>query len=117
MIMRRFTGRTRKDQDFAEEIESHLAHEEDVNRARGLSEEEGRRQARLRFGNPRTIREREWRYRSLVWIDDLWRDFSFALRALRKAPGFATIAVLVIAVGIGVNTAVFSVVASSRGLF
>jgi predicted permease len=110
MIMRRFTGRTQKDQDFAEEIESHLAHEEDANLARGFIPEEGRRQARLRFGNPRTIREREWRYRSFAWIEDLRRDFSFALRALRKTPGVAAIAVVVIAVGIGVNTAVFSVI-------
>jgi putative ABC transport system permease protein len=109
MMMRRFTGRTCKDQDFAEEIESHLAHEEDTNQALGLSQDEARRQALLHFGNPRTVREREWRYRSLAWMEDLRRDFSFALRSLRKTPGLATIAVLVIAVGIGVNTAVFSV--------
>ena len=88
MSCRRFTGRTRKDQDFAEEIESHLAHEEDANLARGFSPEEARRQAHLRFGNPRTVREKEWRYRSIAWIEDLRRDFSFAVRALRKSPGF-----------------------------
>jgi predicted permease len=110
MNLRRFTGRTEKDQDFAEEIQSHLAHEEDANANRGLSPEESHRQANLRFGNPRTVREREWRYRSLAWFEDLRRDFSFALRALRKTPGLAIIAVLVIAVGIGVNTAVFSVI-------
>jgi hypothetical protein len=56
MNIRRFTARTRKDQDLAEEIESHLAHARDANAARGLSPEEARRQARLRFGNPRTTR-------------------------------------------------------------
>ncbi len=110
MNLRRFGNRTKKDGDFAEEIESHLAHEEDANAARGLSQDEGRRQAHLRFGNPRTVREREWRYRSIPWMEDLWRDLQFALRALAKAPGFAIIAVVVIAVGIGVNTAVFSVI-------
>jgi putative ABC transport system permease protein len=110
MNLRRFSHRTRKDRDLAEEIESHLAHEEDANLARGLSPEEARRQARLRFGNPCTVREREWRYRSFPWISDLKRDFSFAVRALAKTPGFTAIAVLVIAVGIGVNTAVFSVI-------
>lgn len=110
MSMRRFTNRTRKDHDFSDEIESHLAHEQDANLARGLSPEEARRQAHLRFGNPRTVREREWRYRTLPWIEDLRREFSFALRALGKTPGFAVIAVLVIAIGIGVNTAVFSVI-------
>jgi putative ABC transport system permease protein len=110
MNLRRFSNRTRKDQDFAGEIESHLAHEEDANLARGLSPEEARRQALLRFGNPWTVREREWHYRSFPWISDLKRDFSFAVRALAKTPGFTVIAVLVIAVGIGVNTAVFSVI-------
>jgi putative ABC transport system permease protein len=110
MNLRRFSNRTRKDKDFAGEIESHLAHEEDANLARGLSPEEARRQALLRFGNPWTVREREWHYRSLPWISDLKRDFSFAVRALAKTPGFTAIAVLVIAVGIGVNTAVFSVI-------
>ena len=110
MNLRRFTNRTRKDQDFADEIEAHIAHEEDANRDRGLSPEEARRQARLRFGHPRTAREREWHYRSLPWLDALRRDLSFALRSLAKAPGVTVIAVLVIAVGIGVNTAVFSVI-------
>jgi putative ABC transport system permease protein len=110
MILRRFTHRARKDQELADEIESHLAHEQDANAARGLSAEEARRQARLRFGNPRTTRERVWRYRSLPWIEDGWRDLRFALRSLAKTPGFTLIAILVIAVGIGVNTAVFSVI-------
>ena len=110
MSVRRFTGRIQRDQDFAEEIESHLAHEEDANRSRGLSPENAHRQARVRFGNPRTVREREWRYRSFPWLEDLWRDFRFALRALGKTPGFTIIAILVVAVGIGVNTAVFSVI-------
>ena len=110
MSMRRFTNRTRKDQDLAEEIESHLSHAQDANAARGLSPEEARRQAHVRFGNPRATRERVWRYRSIPWLEDLWRDLRFALRGLRKTPGFTIIAVLVIAVGIGVNTAVFSVI-------
>jgi len=110
MSVPRLIDRTQKDRDFAEEIESHLEHEEDANLAWGHSPEEARRQARLRFGNPRTYREREWRHQSVPWIEDLWRDFRFALRALKKVPGFVTIAVVVIAVGIGANTAVFSVI-------
>ncbi|HWE86455.1 MAG TPA: ABC transporter permease [Terracidiphilus sp.] len=110
MNLRRFRNRNKRDEDFAEEVASHLAHQQDANTARGLSPDEARRQAQLRFGNPRTVREREWRYRSFPWIEDLARDFSFGVRALAKTPGFTLIAVVVIAVGIGVNTAVFSVI-------
>jgi putative ABC transport system permease protein len=110
MDMRRFMHRTRKDQELAEEIEAHLAHEQEANAARGLSSQEARRQAHLRFGNPRVTRERVWRYRSLPWVEDVWRDLHFALRSLAKTPGFTAIAIIVIAVGIGVNAAVFSVI-------
>ena len=80
MSLRRFMHRTRKDEELAEEIESHLAHEQDANGARGLSGEEARRQARLKFGNPRTTREHVWRYRSLPWIENGGRDLRFALQ-------------------------------------
>jgi putative ABC transport system permease protein len=110
MSLRRYLGRTRKDQDLAEEIEAHIAHQRDANLARGLSPEEARRQAHLRFGNPRTTRERVWRYRSFPWIEDLRRDLSFAVRVLAKTPAFTAIVICVLAVGIAVNTAVFSVI-------
>ena len=70
MGLRRFAQRRKKDADLAEEIESHLAHEEAANIARGMSPQEARRQARLKFGNPDSVRERVWRYRSLPWIED-----------------------------------------------
>src|SRR5271155_3652682 len=110
MNLHRYTDREKKDHDLAEEIESHLAHEEDANTARGMSSAEARRQANIKFGNPRSTRERVWSYRSLPWIEDSWRDFRFVLRSLAKTPGFTAIAITVIAVGIGVNTAVFSVI-------
>ena len=110
MNIERFKDRKRKDEDLAEEIDSHLAHEQDANAARGLPSPEARRQAHLKFGNPRTTRERVWQYRSIPWLEDFWRDLKFVLRSLAKTPGFTAIAIIVIAVGIGVNTAVFSVI-------
>ncbi|HEY6448394.1 MAG TPA: ABC transporter permease [Acidobacteriaceae bacterium] len=110
MTIRRFTDRARKDEDLAQEIESHLAHEQDAQAARGLPPDEAQRRARLRFGNPRTTRERVWRDRSFPWLEDAVRDLRFALRSLARTPGFAVITLLVLAVGIGVNTAVFSVI-------
>ena len=110
MNLRRFVQRRKKDEELADEIESHLAHEEDANAARGLSADEARRRARVRFGNVRATRERVWMDRSFPWVETLWRDVRFALRSLKKTPAFTCIAILVIAVGIGVNTAVFSVI-------
>ena len=110
MNLRGMTQRAKKDEELAEEIESHLAHEEDANAARGLSAEEARRRARVRFGNPRATRERVWLDRSFPWIETLLRDLRFAWRSLKKTPAFTVIAILVIAVGVGVNTAVFSVI-------
>lgn len=110
MSLRRFWQRRKKDEELAEEIEAHLAHEQDENQARGLSAEEARRRARVRFGNPRAMRERVWLERSFPWIENLWRDLRFAWRSLKKTPTFTCIAILVIAVGVGVNTAVFSVI-------
>ncbi|MES2220832.1 MAG: ABC transporter permease [Acidobacteriota bacterium] len=110
MNLRRLTQRAKNDEELAEEIESHLAHEQDANAARGLSADEARRRARVRFGNPRATRERVWLDRSLPWIETLLRDLRFAWRSLKKTPAFTAIAILVIAVGIGVNTAVFSVI-------
>ena len=67
MTLRRFMNRKEKDEELAEEIESHLAHARDLNAERGLSPNEARRQANKKFGNPRTVRESVWRYRSLSW--------------------------------------------------
>src|ERR1700749_168780 len=110
MNWRRFVGRKAKDAELAEEIESHLAHDEDLRTARGVDAEEARRQARVKFGGQNTVHEQEWRYRSLPWVEAVWRDLKFVTRSLAKTPGFTIVAILVIAVGIGVNTAVFSVI-------
>src|SRR5258708_30105704 len=110
MNWRRFVGRKVKDAELAEEIQSHLAHDEDLRAARGVDADEARRQARVKFGAQNTVHDQEWRYRSLPWVEAVWRDLKFVARSLAKTPGFTIVAIVVIAVGIGVNTAVFSVI-------
>ena len=110
MNLRRYVQRKNKDAEFRAEIESHLQHEQDLNMGRGMNPEEARRRAQIKFGNPRSIREDIWRYRSFAWLEDAGRDIRFAFRSLRKTPGFTIVAILVIGLGTGVNTAVFTVV-------
>jgi putative ABC transport system permease protein len=110
MNLRRFMERKAKDSDLAEEIASHLSHDEDLRAARGVAADEARRQARVKFGSQNAVRAEEWSYRSLPWVEAVRRDLMFALRSHRKNLGFTIIAITVIAVGIGVNTAVFSVI-------
>ena len=104
--------RKRSTEDFAEEMKAHLELEADALRAEGLSEKEAHRTARLEFGNTQTAQERFHLRGRALWLDNLKRDSLFAIRQLMKNRGFAVTAVLTLALGIGANTAVFSLVNS-----
>lgn len=103
-------GRRRSDDDFAEEIGAHLELEADELRAEGLDREEARRRARVAFGSVALARE-SFRLRGrLAGFDDLQRDLRFAARQIARNPGFAAITIFTLALGIGANATIFSLV-------
>jgi putative ABC transport system permease protein len=102
-------GGGRRDADRAREIAAHLALLEDDLRSKGMTPEEALRQAHIRLGNTAVIREEVRQMDSVPVLENLGRDVSYAMRQLRKSPGFAVAAIVTLALGIGAVAAMFSV--------
>ena len=109
-LWRHWRNRSESEQEMDEEMRFHLeARIEDFVRG-GVSREEACRRARIEFGSTENYKVDVRHARRVTWLEDFLLDLSFGFRTMRRAPGFAGIAILTMALGIGANTAMFSII-------
>ncbi len=108
--LRTFFQRRKLDEQLSEEIRVHVDMATEANVAKGMTPDEARYAALREFGNVAGIQEQAREGRGWVWLEQLFQDGKYAFRALRKTPGFAGVVVLSLGLGIGANTALFSLI-------
>ena len=106
--IRNLGRRSKVDAEIEEELRAHIEMAVEDGVRAGMTEEEARRAARARFGNPVVMKERTASADVALGLESLWRDFRFAVRQMKKAPGYSASIVATLTLALGVNTAVFS---------
>ncbi len=112
MNLLRFFRRRRQDAELSREIAAHMEAERAENIARGLSRDEADLRARIKFGSARRVHEDLWQQNSVAPFENLAGDLRQTVRTLARTPGFTFTAILVMALGIGATTALFTTVRS-----
>ncbi|QNI33877.1 hypothetical protein H7849_08200 [Alloacidobacterium dinghuense] len=102
--------------DLDEELQFHLTMREQLNVEKGMSKEEAYKEARRQIGNPTRLKEQMREIDLFTFPETVWQDLRFAFRMLAKHPGFTSTGILALGLGVGVNTAIFTVYRAVFGL-